>query len=1359
MENTPLKKDYPQINISRFIFDQERNIYTHPDNLTTDYTDGGEEYILESLKKVKDLSSYSQEFKQYIKDWPSRYHFSNKRINFLEAIQEIFPKSANVLEIGSGCGAITRWLGEHFNSVDALEGNTQRALITRYRTKDLDNVKVYCGNLLNSGFDKKYDLIILIGSLEYTPLYDTEHADPKEACSSLLTRLNGALNENGILVVAIENKFGAKYFSGCKEDHTGKEFEGIIGYPDKTPVTFSRNEIESIIHQSGFINNQFYHVFPDYKLTETIIPENSEVISLYPQNWIRTPFEDYFVKQLNLFPDSLFMSSITDSGLLWQFSNSFVILATKSKNVRLSVDWLIKKYSNNDNFQLKFHHTITLSKNFSDANTEKKYLVHRAHIFNSPPIVNEGKIEFALQDNELVLGRLLSSDILSAVFKKSPESNLKQILKDLHAELLRTYSLGITDPEGYPLVNGEAIDYTFWNIIVSPENTFNFIDKKWLSKEPLPADLILFRNVYHIFEKIGPFFKNKNKNLFIIEMLQDIYPQYSEHRLTENFQFEALFQEFVSGKEQTYFPGSPSPYSVNEQIDEMRAQVININQTLASKEQQITDINNHVNYLYQTLASKEQQITETNNHVNYLYQTLASKEQQITVMATQVQSLEHTITDKVQQIHGLNENIYGLTENVQSLETALANEHTQVLEGTAHIQELDQVISAKDSQLAEKSAYILSLEQKIAGIETSIVWQLTMKFHYKIVGRILAENTQRRKYYELGLNRMRNYFNRYKVRNTHNEFKTNTTVSSLKKYFHIFKNRVTTTVRGQNPADVYSERCEFTSENIPEIREKITQFTYLPKLSIITPVYNVDEKWLKFCIDSVLEQIYENWELCLVDDASTKSHVSDTLKSYYGSDPRIRIEFNEKNSGISETTNNAIKMATGEFITLLDNDDAIPKDALFEVVKFLNEHPDADIIYSDEDKLSENGDLCEPFFKPDWSPEYFRGVMYVGHLLTVRRSLAEKISLLDKKFDFVQDYEFMLRLSENTKNIYHIPKLLYHWRKIEGSIASSSDSKGNISEKQVNAVNSHLKRLSLNAIASAGHIPHRVLITPLPRADFPLVSIIIPTKDKPELIERCLKSIYELTSYPNFEVIIMDNNTTNEDAKRILDSFPCKKILFNEPFNFSKINNVGAKNANGEYLVFLNNDTQIQSKNWIDFLLYYAEQPDVAAVGPLLVFPNNTVQHAGVVLGFRGTADHIMRDYPMDCDGYAGSLLCAREVSAITAACMMVKKSVFLELYGFNEHYSIIYQDVDLCLKFISNGYRIIFNPRVIITHYECSTRDITQYNLVDRNLLLDQWEELIKKGDRYYNCNFDLANYGLGSTGYKIKEKRDNPC
>jgi hypothetical protein len=305
-------------------------------------------------------------------------------------------------------------------------------------------------------------------------------------------------------------------------------------------------------------------------------------------------------------------------------------------------------------------------------------------------------------------------------------------------------------------------------------------------------------------------------------------------------------------------------------------------------------------------------------------------------------------------------------------------------------------------------------------METTIIWQLTLKFHQKFIERILPGDTQRRKNFDQFLNRMRNKVKRTGTGNSRSEFKMYILMTSIKKHLRLLYYYNNTLVQQYKKSRFCLKRSKLTPEKIQELREEMKQFNYLPKLSIITPVYNVDEKLLRSCIDSVVQQIYENWEFCLVDDASTKKQVIETLKMCADSDKRIRIGLNEKNLGISETTNKAIKMATGEYIVFLDNDDLLSGIALFEVVKLLNKHPDADVIYSDEDKIISDDELCEPFFKPDWSPEYFRGVMYVGHLLTVRKTVAEKVGLLDKKFDFVQDYEFILRLSETTNKIYDI---------------------------------------------------------------------------------------------------------------------------------------------------------------------------------------------------------------------------------------------------------------------------------------------------------------------------------------------------
>ena len=509
----------------------------------------------------------------------------------------------------------------------------------------------------------------------------------------------------------------------------------------------------------------------------------------------------------------------------------------------------------------------------------------------------------------------------------------------------------------------------------------------------------------------------------------------------------------------------------------------------------------------------------------------------------------------------------------------------------------------------------------------------------------------------------------------------------------------------------------------------------LPFISVLTPVHNTKPEWMAEAALSLLNQTSPDWEWCIVDDGSDSRETRKLVELLGSVSPRVRVS-SSPGQGISAATNQALDLARGEYVCFLDHDDLLHPIALQSIQDKLGEG--YDIVYSDEDKLEDtSGALVEPFFKPDWSPEYFRGVMYVGHLLCVRRELAIR-TRLDSAFDGVQDFEFMLRLSEATPRIGHVPEILYHWRKTPGSVAEKTDAKPRIGLLQERAVNAHLERMKLRARAEQANLPHRLKFIPTKRESYPKVSIIIPTRDAPDVFGCCLGSIFEKTSYPNFEVIVLDNETTDPAALELMEKYPIRRIPFSGRFNFSRANNEGAVAATGELLVFLNNDTEIISEDWLEHLAYYGEQPDVGAAGALLAYEDHTVQHAGVALGMRGTADHTMRRFPRDVDGYAGSLVCAREVSAVTGACLMIRKSAFEEIGGFNPHFFTAYQDVDLCLRLRARGLRVIYTPQALLLHHESISRQ-SYYDMVDRMLLLDLWETVIEQGDPYYNRNLNL--------------------
>lgn len=510
-----------------------------------------------------------------------------------------------------------------------------------------------------------------------------------------------------------------------------------------------------------------------------------------------------------------------------------------------------------------------------------------------------------------------------------------------------------------------------------------------------------------------------------------------------------------------------------------------------------------------------------------------------------------------------------------------------------------------------------------------------------------------------------------------------------------------------------------------------------PRMSILTPAWNTRPHWFCEAAVSVLDQTCPDWEWIVIDDASQKPEYKAYAEALANVCPRFRYEILPVNQGIGGATNAALKLARAPYVCMLDHDDLLHPEALAACLEKLEDDA-LDAVYTDSDKVSEKGLRDEPFYKPSWSPEYFRGVMFIGHLLCVRREIAQAIGGFDTRFNGIQDFEFFLRFSEKTQRIGNIPRILYHWRRAEGSIASASDAKDNIGPLQQLAVNEQLKRLGLPAVAKAGSFPHRVAVTPLGRkGSDPRVSIVIPTRDTPEVLSKCLDSIRQLSTYKNYQIVCADNETTDPQALRKMREPGIDRVVCAGAFNYSRINNDAIRQAaDGDYLMLLNNDIEVITPNWIEEMLYYAEQRDVGAVGALLLYPNGSVQHAGVALGFRGTADHLVRGFDPASDGYAGSLSCAREVSAVTAACLLVKRSLYDELGGLNEHYRTAYQDVDFCLRLLLHKHkRNIFTPRARLFHHESYSRK-GFHDVIDRGLLLDCWDEWIPK-DPFFSANF----------------------
>ena len=548
-----------------------------------------------------------------------------------------------------------------------------------------------------------------------------------------------------------------------------------------------------------------------------------------------------------------------------------------------------------------------------------------------------------------------------------------------------------------------------------------------------------------------------------------------------------------------------------------------------------------------------------------------------------------------------------------------------------------------------------------------------------------------------------------------------------------------------NPMDVTKYNL-WLDENKKEIEYK--KLKYQPLISVLVPVYNVKGKYLRECIESVLRQSYENYELCLVDDASTDEETLAILKEYEDNE-KVKIKYRKTNGHISKATNDALKMAKGEFVALMDNDDMLTKDALYRIVENLNQNKKLDLIYSDEDKLNKNGTRCYPHFKPDWSPETLMSLNYICHLVVIRTDLVREVGGFKVGLEGAQDHDLLLKVTEKTNKIYHIPEVLYHWRMIEGSTALDLDNKDYASDKGKIAIEDALKRRGLKGTVEKDPIStyYRVIYK-LDKE--PKVSIIIPTKDLADTTEACLKSIYNKTTYQNFEVIVVNNRS---EEKKTLDLFERYKKKYKNfrvvdadmEFNYSKINNLAVKKAKGKVVVLLNNDTEIITPEWLEMLVGYAVQPQIGAVGAKLLYPDNTVQHVGVVLGMGGVAGHSHLGEKRDDPGMYGRTRVPYDVGAVTAACLCIEKKKFEEVGGLEEKgLKVAFNDIDFNIKLLEKGYRNVILPMVELYHYESKSRgtDLTpgkkERFQSEVEFMQKKWGDKLLH-DKYYNPNYSL--------------------
>ncbi len=600
-------------------------------------------------------------------------------------------------------------------------------------------------------------------------------------------------------------------------------------------------------------------------------------------------------------------------------------------------------------------------------------------------------------------------------------------------------------------------------------------------------------------------------------------------------------------------------------------------------------------------------------------------------------------------------------------------------------------------------------------------------------------------------------------------------VKTVKKCIKTVLRKVIRTLKGEKDLQYgdYGGWIKYNEPKDADLKKQMkVEFKIAPKISVIVPMYNTKEKFFKDLVNCMINQTYSNWELCLADGSPKQN---ENFKKYIEQDERIKYKFLNENKGISGNTNAAIEMATGDYIALLDHDDILADYALYEVVYAINKFPNSEFLYSDEDKIDENDNRYDAYFKPDFAPDTLRCQNYICHFSIFRKDLMDKLEGFRADYDGAQDYDIFLRMSEVAKpeNITHIPKILYHWRVHSESTAKlNSNAKNYAFEAGKKAIEDHLKRVGLDGTVSEG------CIEGIYRVDYkvignPKVSIVIPNKDGKDILKVCVDSVLEKTTYSNYEIIVVENNSTSEEiyeyykeiiknekvrvvnyntGKEIKDENECSLEFTNKNrrevkpgFNYSAIINFGVRFAEGEYSIQLNNDTELMTPNWLELMVGFCQRDDVGAVGVKLYFPDETIQHAGIIVGIGGIAGNRFKSIPKDGHGYFAKESMIENLSAVTGACLMAKTRLYEEVDWMDETLAVAFNDVDFCLKIREKGYLVVFNPFVEFWHFESKSRgqedspekikrfqgEICRFE--------QKWGEILDSGDPYYNVNLSL--------------------
>lgn len=1329
-----------------FIFEQESLVW-RPETLPAfAYNDGddAENYVLDVVTNAKDLSVNSQELRSKMKDWPSTYHLTSRRSNLLKPFQSWFI-GKRILEIGCGCGAITRFLAESGAHVVAVEGSLRRAKIARQRCRDLKNVDVICSPSDQLPDLGSFDGVMLIGVLEYARLFLGENGQ-----HDLLTFCRQRMNEDGKLFVAIENKLGIKYFAGANEDHVGLPMFGINNsYTEQSVVTFGRKELLSLLDTCGFTDAQEYIPLPDYKLPISVITPigwgdyASELMPLA----IESCHKDIQGIQESLFSVEQGTKNAWMNGLAVDLANSSFVIASQKPQEDMTPK--VAAYHYSDGRLLEFNKTTLF---IAAGNGELT-------VFSSGKY-NDSASELLLQNiksrDTFYFGNSLWMKLVDIVNR--PDWTLQQVAewtKEWLDTLLLTTGKQIEYHKDTHLAP-ENLDALPFNAIRQKNGAIVFFDLEWQSKTDITLGYIAFRGVFHSLLRLTSVSNSQYCESLNISTIAFSVLEILGFGIDEDEQHTYLSQEsdFIASIESK---NSDEIYKVIS-ASELSMRI------------------DSVKLLRQHLQEQLQQIQN---------QALLNKLQAAGRVAEAVEEKEYIAAGE-HNIAALEHNIAVLEKNIAELKSqserqnVMLSEYTQQMQQTLHSSSWKlsaplRVIGRRIPSVFLKPMRLVFNRIFYIGQRVKVYLGQALRHSYHFIGKVIrcvlrnplmtpvkrnARNLARELYYRLP--------ERYKGRLLKIAMKIR---PSWFTHHPVFSNGVATPeiIERAAQAAFISHRQDGTYHfskhpddyiYIPtacphDLSEQLDNLAKRPTFSIIVPIYNTPLDLLEKMVASVRSQWYPDWELILANDASSLPETKVALDAF--NDPKIRVIHLKENQGIAGATNVAIDNAAGEFIVFLDHDDELTDDCLYELALCIN-RDDPDFIYSDEDKFTPEGDYSQPHFKPDWSPDTMMGTMYTCHVACVRLSVAKQVGGLRTEFNGCQDWDFILRLTEITQRISHIPKVLYHWRIIPASVASDMSAKPYVLAASKAVRESALERRGLKGIVEElPNYPGYFRVNYALR-DNARVSIIIPTRDNVEVLKRCLDSILDKTAYTNFEIIVIDNGSKDTATLAYLDSVVAHPQIsvfrHDAPFNFSELNNLGVQQASGELLLFLNDDTEVLQADWLERMGGYAQLNHVGAVGAKLLYADGvTIQHIGV-LNLQNGPMHAYIKQHKDIPGYFLRNQIEYNWLAVTGACLMVERIKFEQIGGFNQQFPVAYNDVDLCMRLRNAGWYNVMCQSVTLIHHESVSRGLDHNDHEKVARLQRELGQLYTEHPYYFQYDpFYNVNFAPNSDRFEIQK------